>query len=98
MLLKSLISALTLEQNNPLLPSTNFLLSPLFKNTDICPPDLLLPSPSGQLISSGGAAVTGISLHHPQWLQSESPAVLIGLAGARQLPGDADWGEARLLF
>lgn len=60
MLLKSLISALTLEQNNPLLPSTNFLLSPLFKNTD-----LLLPCPSGQLISSGGAAVTGISLHRP---------------------------------
>lgn len=98
MLLKSLISALALEPNNPLLPSTNFLISPLFKNTDICPPDLPLPSLSGHLISSGGAAVTGISLHHPQCLQSESPAVLIGPAGASQLPGDADWGEARLLF
>ena len=67
MLLKSLILALTLEPNNPLLPSTNFLLSPLFKNTDLCPPDVPPPPPSGHFISSGGAAVSGIALHCPQY-------------------------------
>ena len=66
MLLKSLILALTLESNNPLLPSTNFLLSPLFKSTDLCPPDVPPAPPSGHLISSAGAAVTSISLRCPQ--------------------------------